>query len=358
MNGYKRCKCRDSDGREIGASCPKLKRADDTWSPTHGTWYGKQELPGAPAGQRLHLRAGGFGTKDEMTAWFAEALLLLSIPESGPEGHAVRQEILTLIKESRRRSAPLPGYDDLRRRFREGIAFQPGTTGEYLLTWIARHEEADDLAATTLQSYSAAVRRLFLPAFGDVLLDKLRTSHVLSMLADIEAEAERVRAAQASPDPEVRASVRGRRPTGLASKRRYLAVLRSALRDAVADCLITSNPADIQIGKGGRKAGQGRTRALLWIAERERMWRETYAAQLDAAGENPGSAERFALWRSMPARPGPVMVWTPASSASSSTPPSRTASTQCSASSRTPGSVAVRPADCAGRTSTLRRAPS
>ena len=310
-DGYKRCKCRDEAGREIGASCPRLKRIDGSWSPQHGTWYAKQELPGAPRGGRLYLRAGGFATRDEMEQWFDEALLLLSIPERGAEGHPARLEILDLVKESRRRSQALPGYDDLRRRYREGIAFQPGTTGEFLLTWIARHEEAGDLAATTFQSYAAAIRRLFLPAFGPVPLDKLRTAHVLAMLAGIDTEADRVRAAKASPDPEVRASVAGRRPTGLSSKRRYLAVLRSALADAKdVDKLITSNPADIRVGKGGGRK-QGRTRARLWTAERERMWRETYAAQLEAAGENPGPAERFALWRSMPARPGPVMVWTP-----------------------------------------------
>jgi hypothetical protein len=30
---YKRCKCRESDGRELGARCPKLRRADGSWNP-------------------------------------------------------------------------------------------------------------------------------------------------------------------------------------------------------------------------------------------------------------------------------------------------------------------------------------
>ena len=43
---YKRCKCRDADGKkELGNDCPKLKRADGGWASKHGTWYFALELP-------------------------------------------------------------------------------------------------------------------------------------------------------------------------------------------------------------------------------------------------------------------------------------------------------------------------
>lgn len=315
MKGYKRCKCRSDDGKELGAACPKLRRRDSSWNPLHGTWYGKAELSPGPDRQRVILRQGGFATQDALDEWFAAALQLLSVPEHGPDGHGARVEILSLIREARQDKSALPGYDDIRRRYQDGAAFRPGTAGDYLTGWIAKHEEADDWSATTQLSYKSAVRRLFLPAFGDVPLDKLRTSHVLGMLAAIDAENERILAAKASPDPEVRKSVAGVRPAGLSTKRRHLAVLRSALAEAMSpeSRLITSNVAAIRIGKGaGKKGRQSGKKAKLWTAERERVWREGYAARVGAGAASESIVKRFALWRNTAARPGPVMIWTPA----------------------------------------------
>jgi hypothetical protein len=59
--------------------------------------------------------------------------------------------------------APLPDYDEIRRRYAVGAAFWVGTTGEYLLAWVGWHEQADDWAATTLHSYERVIRRLLLP---------------------------------------------------------------------------------------------------------------------------------------------------------------------------------------------------
>lgn len=84
MKPRKRCRCRDADGRDLGAKCPKLRRRDGSWNPGHGTWYAKKELPPAPDGKRFELKAGGFATEDELREWFDEALLLLSIPDAGP----------------------------------------------------------------------------------------------------------------------------------------------------------------------------------------------------------------------------------------------------------------------------------
>ena len=47
MNGDKRCRCRDSDGRAMEGRCEKLRRRDGSWNPAHGTWYAKEELPPA-----------------------------------------------------------------------------------------------------------------------------------------------------------------------------------------------------------------------------------------------------------------------------------------------------------------------
>lgn len=155
MKGYKRCKCRDANGREVGSGCPSLRRADGSWNPSHGTWYAKHELPPAPDGSRLCLRQGGFATQGEMSAWFEEAFGLLSIPERGPNGHQARVEILNIIKESRKRKEDLPDYDDVRRRYQAGAAFQPGTTGEFLLSWLEQRRTAGNAKRNTLRGYES-----------------------------------------------------------------------------------------------------------------------------------------------------------------------------------------------------------
>lgn len=316
MKGYKRCKCRDGDGRELGAGCPKLRRRDGSWNPGHGTWYGKQDIPGAPGVARMTLRQGGFATQDEMSDWFEEAVRLLTIPEGGPEGYKARLEIMALIRESRRSKAPLPGHDDLRRRYATGAAFQPGSTGEYLLGWLRRHKAAKDWSAATLHSYERAVSRLFLPAFGEVALDRLGARHILDVLAAVDAEADRIRAAQASQDPGVRQSVAGLRPPGEATKRRHLAVIRSALGEAASVGPGGQRVLTVNVAAGirlGRSSGKGvrksrRSKALLWTAERERKWRQGF----EARAEGLDRAGRFLAWQSTAARPSNVMIWKPA----------------------------------------------
>lgn len=317
MKGYKRCKCRDADGRELGAACPKLRRRDESWNPSHGTWYGKKDIPGAPDGVRMVLRQGGFGTQDEMAEWFGAAVRLLSIPEAGPHGYKARLEILALIRETRRRKAGLPGWDDLRRRYATGAAFQPGSTGAYLLGWLRRHKEAGDWSAATLHSYERVAERLFLPAFGEEPLDRLSARHILDMLATVDDEADRIRAARESPDPEVRAGVAGLRPPGEATKRRHLAVIRSALGEAASvgphgQRVLTVNiAAGIKLGRSGGGKGvrkSRRSKAQLWTAERERKWRAGFELRADGLA----AGARFLAWQNAAARPSNVMIWKPA----------------------------------------------
>jgi integrase len=312
VKGYKRCKCRGEGKRELGAKCPALRRKDGSWNPAHGTWYGKAELPAGPGKQRVALRMGGFATQDEMTAWFEEAMHLLSIPEKGPDGHEVRLQILDLIRESRRRKEDLPAYDDLRRRYAAGVAFRHGETGDYLLGWLERHEAAGDWSETTVHGYRRAVEIHFVPSFGRVPLGKLTARHILDMFAGIDAANARLLAAKASDDPEARAAVAGRRPTGPATKTRILAVLNSALGEAAVSApgrpqLIPLNPgAGIRLSASRKKAGT-KVKPKLWTAEREQAWREDYTRRSEGLPE----LAAFRAWCSSPPRPGPVMVWRP-----------------------------------------------
>src|SRR5260370_39794723 len=96
MKGYRRCKCRE-DGRELGASCPKLRRRDNSWNPAHGTWYGKTELPSGPGGERVSVRAVGYASQDEGPEWFDVAMQLLAIPDKDPARYYDRDPHLPRI---------------------------------------------------------------------------------------------------------------------------------------------------------------------------------------------------------------------------------------------------------------------
>jgi integrase len=285
VKGYKRCKCRDESGRELGSGCPSLRRADGSWNPSHGKWYAKHELPPAPDGSRVFLRQGGFATRGEMSEWFEETLRLLSIPERGPGGHEARAEILDIIKESRKRKTGLPDYDDMRRRYQVGAAFRPGTTGEFLLSWLEARRAAGKIKRNTLRGYESHIRRVFLPAIGAISLDKLRPSHVMKCLTT---------------------QVPGTQ--GPATRQRMRATLRKALTDAKRAGLIDRNPA---ASDAFELASGGRPKLRVWTAAREQAWREDHERRIAEAG-NPGRRRQFAIWLCAAHRPAPAMVWKPA----------------------------------------------
>ena len=59
----KRCTCTEG-GRRLGAGCPKLRRPNGGWNPTHGTWGYQLELPVRPGQARRQLRPSGFDSRD------------------------------------------------------------------------------------------------------------------------------------------------------------------------------------------------------------------------------------------------------------------------------------------------------
>ena len=291
----------------LGAACPQLRRGDGTYNPLHGTWSGRAELPPGPVRRRVTIRFGGFPTQAKMEAWFTDALRLLSIPDDGPDGHAERLEILAMIRQSRAEGAALPDFDDLRRRHAYGAAYRPGTTGEFLLSWLEARREAGDIAPKTLAGYAAHIERIWLPQIGEVPLDKLRPHHITRAFAAIDAESERITAARASGDPAERKAAAGRRPTGPATRQRIRATLRKALADARRAGLISMNPAagEALVLKTGQK-----TRLLRWTGARERAWRAGYEKRLAGiGGDSARTAARFRAWQSLEHRPGPSMVW-------------------------------------------------
>lgn len=310
ISTYKRCGCREGGqrtGRRLGAACEKLHRGDGAWNQHHGSWFAKAELPPGPDGRRqAPLQYGGFATRDEARDWMDAALRLVAIPEEGTAGHAGRAEILDLIRQSRKAGAALPGYEDLRRRHLYGAAYQPGTTGQFLLTWLDGREAAEAIKATTVKSYGQHIRTLWLPQLGEIPLDKLQARHVMAAFAAIDANNAAILEAKASPDPEVRKSVAGQRPCGPATKNRYRATLRKALTDAARAHLITFNPA----GRESIELPGSKPRLTEWTVRREAVWRAGYderVASLPPVSHMKGA--RFRCWQDAVYRPSLSMVW-------------------------------------------------
>lgn len=313
---FKRCRCRGEDGREFGAKCPQLRRADGSLNPRHGTWSWRIELPAGPVQARKVIKRGAHRTEGEAEQEGKRVVELLSIPENGERGARERDEILQLVDQALKRHQPLPDADDIRRRVRTGQSIaQRVTVGEYLTGWLAGKR---DIRPTTRSNYESNIRIYLVPHLGAISLDKLRAAHVSAMFDEIEAENERLRRVRVSGTREERQAMRYRKEVGPASMQRIRACLRSALSDAEREQLVTINVAKHVKLESGR-----RPRALVWTRERVTRWQEIRAqvgekeAVRAAAIErrDRATAERLAAeieeLRDRE-RPSPVMVWTPA----------------------------------------------
>ncbi|WP_255597853.1 N-terminal phage integrase SAM-like domain-containing protein [Micromonospora sp. RL09-050-HVF-A] len=245
---FKRCGCRHPDtGRPLGNECPKLRRPNRSWSFEHGHWTYQLELPPTSDGRRRQLRRSGLSTRRDAAAELdhARALLALTFRDRGR-----RTEIADLLQTCVRSGRPLPEVDRIRQRLRgDGSLADLVTVGEYLTEWLT-HLTVDD---NTACGYESLVRVHLIPHLGEVPLDRLRTGHIRAMFAAIERRNQEIRAARASGDPDVRASVVGVRTTGASTRQRIRACLRKAINDALAEeVIVGSNPAALVKVPGDR----------------------------------------------------------------------------------------------------------
>lgn len=252
---YKRCKCRGSDGKDIGASCPKLKRADGSWNPKHGTWYFALELPPGPNKQRRpRMRRGGFETRE----------------------------------------AALEARDKAKATLRKGV--DPSvriTTGDYLAKWLA---DRRDLRPSTRHNYEISISTYLVPLLGHVDLARLQPEHIADAFAVIREWNDLL----ASGQP-VR---RFQRHVGPAAMQRIRNVLQAALRDAIKARMIEFNAAKLV-----SMDSPASHKPMMWTAERTRKFWADHEAALEQSPLTRGD-RAFLVWRSMALRPFPVMVWT------------------------------------------------
>lgn len=177
---YRRCGCRDENGRQLGKACPKL-RSD----PKHGTWgYYLSHGSDPKTGQRQQFRKTAFATKREAASAVAQ----------------------------------------LKTRLDKGTYMKPTTRtlGEYALEWLTRRQRTDKgLRSTTVAGYEYYLREDIAPsALGRMKLTDVRRYHVQEFLDA--------------------ATTAGR---GTVTVRRLATLLGTIFATAVKDELISANPA-------------------------------------------------------------------------------------------------------------------
>ncbi|MFI8258257.1 tyrosine recombinase XerC [Streptomyces filamentosus] len=295
---HRRCYCRDpKTGKPLGKNCPKLS------SRKHGSYSIRQELPPREDGTRRSFSRAGYETLKEAQADLDHVRSLLALADADDPDSL--QRLVTLLEEIAAEKAPLPEIEETRRRLRAGLGLRGSlTVGEWLDSWFASKKRRK----TTLNGYASHIRVHLKPRIGHIRLDRLNVGHLVEMFDGIaddneviaaENQARREQVARCKPSKPGRpvAAERARiaaeraklaemkpfrKITGPATRQAVRRTLRAALNSAIAQQLITFNPAahvELESGK--------RPKPLLWTDERVRRWRET--------GEVPG----------------PVMVWTP-----------------------------------------------
>lgn len=137
-NTYKRCGCRDDNGRLIGRKCPRLRNS------RHGSWYYVIELPADAAGRRRQKRQGGFATEEA-----AGSALTALANQLGTGTYTTPTKM---------------------------------TVGAYLNEWLAGKA---NLRASTRRSYKQHIDQHITPHIGQLELAALRGVHIERMLAEI-----------------------------------------------------------------------------------------------------------------------------------------------------------------------------
>ncbi|TDD21620.1 hypothetical protein [Nonomuraea diastatica] len=217
-------------------------------------------------------------------------------------------EILDMVEAAHRKQAPLPDHDELRRRHNDGQRLGSMLFGDFFESCMAEHERTGDIRKTTLRSYRSHYKEHLKEVFAHVRMDRLWVSVLQKVFTRIDEKNETILEARASEDPAVRASVRGKRITGPATKQRIRATLSTVLSDAVRQEIIGVNNAGVV--KLDKVKGP---RALVSTKLRVETFNAKFAERLEAVRAEKGGRKVSAVrvWESLELRPSPVMVWTP-----------------------------------------------
>jgi integrase len=137
---YRRCACRDDNGKQYGVRCPALVA-----NAKHGRWYLEVLVPTATGGTK-QIRRGSWATKREAEA---ELRAVLGRRDRG-------------ITENHRM-----------------------TLAQFLAGWLA--DQSRRLKPTTMRDYRKYVERDIVPVLGHVALQQLGHDHVRQLVEEMEA---------------------------------------------------------------------------------------------------------------------------------------------------------------------------
>ncbi|MFF3273144.1 tyrosine recombinase XerC [Streptomyces chrestomyceticus] len=293
---HRRCYCRDPHtGKPLGKKCPKLTNRK------HGTYSIRQELPSREDGTRRSFSRAGYDSLKDAQADLDHVRALLGLADSDDaEGLDQVAELLEKVADEK---APLPDIEATRRRLSHGLDLTSRiTVGEWLDMWLAGKKGRQ----SAISRDESNIRVHLKPRVGHLRLDRLRVTHLTEMfeaiaeanveiaegnaarrkafedLAQIPWKGREHRARRKAMKAAIAEMEPYRRIVGPATRQRVRSTLRAALNAAIAQQLITFNPAahvELDAGK--------RPKALVWTEERILHWKRT--------GEKPSS----------------VMVWTP-----------------------------------------------
>nr|BFE88185.1 tyrosine-type recombinase/integrase [Planobispora longispora] len=245
---FRRCHCRDETGKFIGQTCPLPAKRDQ------GSWWVRYDVPPDADGRRRRPRVGPFANKT-----LAEKELIKLVAEAN-SGRPIPDRKLKVIT--------------------------------YLRQWLAGKKS---LKPSTRISYTTHIELYLIPGIGHLLLADLREHHLGALYEAMEkinrpldgepSETLRrlLKARARTAQGEDADALYSRRPLTSARIRCVHATLSSALSAAYKQRKLSHDPS-----KNVELPAAKRRRPLLWTPERVARWQETGA------------------------RPGPVMVWTPA----------------------------------------------
>lgn len=222
---YKRCYCKDEDGRALYRSCPDLGKR------RHGTWQFDVRVPVGGGKGEHRLRRAGYATQGDASAALDEVGKLLDLAGGDPR---MRERIGDLVVARSKRGGSLPSAADVRRKLGAGhdLTAPDATVGEWLEEWLAG-KRARKLSTKTL--YRGHIDHYLKPLIGDIPRDKLRVEHVAGVFDTIEEwNAEILLAKQQGREPHLPDDPRKvHRVVGIASQHRILGTLRNAYNVAV-----------------------------------------------------------------------------------------------------------------------------
>ncbi|MFK0151159.1 tyrosine-type recombinase/integrase [Streptomyces sp. NPDC090493] len=301
---YRRCYCRDEDGKALGKACPQLS------SRRHGVWALRQELPPAPLDdgrqRRRSFSRSGYDTAKDAQGDLDKVRALLDLPD-GDDTEAQTKIGDLLEGVSKDKDAPLPELAEIRRRLVHGQKLTSTmTVGDLLDEWLEAKRKSR--AVTTVNNYASRVEHHLKPALAHHRLDRLNVGHCQTYFDGIDDTNEVIAAENAARREQEQLATWGRRSRPPAAERERLAAERAKLDDMPPYRKITGPATKLEL--------RNTLRSALNFAIRRQYITFNPAAFVDVgtvrrAKGKLWTAERVARWEATGEKPSAVMVWTP-----------------------------------------------